>query len=122
MPKSQQSWVRYQARSSLRHSGIRGAVDEAVLNKVHRKPGQNLVEKEYEIRPAGRGYLYIIIYKSTARCLNQRPTLCRFATALISLEFPSHWDFLRYPIEVKKRFSLFPSFLSLGELAPFAFL
>ncbi len=114
-------WVRSQARSILRHTGIRGAADEAVLNIVHRKPGKNLVEKEYEIRPAGLGYRYII-YKNTAGRLYQRPTLCRFATALISLEFPSHWDFLRYPIEVKKRFSLLPSFLSLGELAPFAFL
>jgi hypothetical protein len=44
------------------------------LNTVHRKPGQNLVEKEYEIPPAGLGYRYIIIYKNTARRLNQHPT------------------------------------------------
>ncbi len=34
MPKSQQSWVH---PSVLRHSGIWGAADEAVLNNVHKK-------------------------------------------------------------------------------------
>jgi hypothetical protein len=38
-------WVRSQARSILRHRGIRGAADEAVLNIAHRKPGQNWVKK-----------------------------------------------------------------------------
>jgi hypothetical protein len=34
MPKLQQSWVN---PSILRHSGIEGAADEAVLNIVHRR-------------------------------------------------------------------------------------